>query len=130
MSVIDRFKHGVDVVKFKADQQMQINNLHGEINKLKRKISGLRAKIASVVLNLYKEGTLGNDELEELCRAIEEVNIQIKEKEEQIIAIRAESTPQLDTCGNCGHQIPANADFCPDCGQKVIQDVQFSEQEE
>lgn len=130
MSIIDRFKYGVDLVKHKADQQIRINTIQGEMNKLTRNISDLRMKIASTIIELHKQGALNIDELEELCNAIDEINDQIKEKQEQITFIRAENASELTICSNCEQQIPAIADFCPSCGKKVNQDVISSNEEE
>lgn len=129
MSIIDRFKDGVDLVKHKADQQIRINTIQGEMNKLTHNISGLRMKIASTVLELHKDGTLSVGELEKLCNMIDETDGQIEEKREQITLIRAENTLNLILCSTCGQQIPAIADFCPDCGKKVIQNTVPSNEE-
>lgn len=130
MSIFDRFKDGVDLVKHKVDQQIRINAIQREVNKITHNISGLRMKIANVVLDLHKEGVLTIDELEELCNMIDEANGQIKEKQEQITFIRDESTSSLIICPNCGEQIPSIADFCPECGKKIIQNIVSSDEEE
>jgi len=129
MKAFDRFKDGIELVKQKADQQMRINAIQREVNSLTNNISGLRMKIANVVLDLHKEGVLNNDELEELCNMIDEVNNQIKEKQEQITLIRDEHSSSLIMCSNCGQQIPSIADFCPNCGKKVVQNIVPSSEE-
>ena len=129
MSFVDRFKHGVDLVKQKADQQIRINAIRGEINKLTQNVSGLRVKIANTVLELHKSSNLNIEELEKICLMIDEVDDQIKEKQEQIDLIRAESTSNFIVCPNCGQQIPAIADFCPECGKKIIQNIEHADEE-
>lgn len=129
MKALDRFKDGIELVKQKADQQVRINAIQREVNNLTNNISGLRMKIANVVLGLHKEGVLNNDELEELCNMIDEVNNQIKEKQEQITLIRDEHPSSLIMCSNCGQQIPSIADFCPNCGKKVVQNIVPSSEE-
>lgn len=129
MNFLDKFKDGVDLVKHKADQQIRINTVQGEINKLTHSISGLRMKIASTVLELHENGDLNNDELEELCNMIDDANNQVKEKQEQITLIRAESPSNLIVCQNCGQQIPSIAEFCPECGQKIIQSIVSTNEE-
>lgn len=130
MSIFNRFKDGVDLVKQKADQQMRINAIQREANKLTHNISGLRMKIANVVLDLHKEGILTIAELEELCNMIDQTNSQIKEKQEQITLIRKESASNLIVCSNCAKQIPSIADFCPNCGEKIIQNIISTDEEE
>ncbi len=120
MSFIDWFKSSIDLVRHKVDQQIRINSVQGEIKQLTRNNSNLHMKIASTVLKLHKEGTLNIDKLEEFSDVIGENNSQITEKQKQITFIRAESAFAMTICSDCWQEIPLIADFCPNCGKKVI----------
>ncbi|HEY4688560.1 MAG TPA: zinc-ribbon domain-containing protein [Anaerolineae bacterium] len=132
MPLLDQFKRGVDVAKFKADQLMRVNRVQTEIGGLRREILNAREKIATAVVDLHKQGTLTHPELRELCAVIDQVEAQIAEKEAHIAAIRAEVPPQpqspaattsaarpANPCPNCRFDVPAGAAFCTNCGQPM-----------
>jgi len=126
MSLVNRFKHGVDLTKFKADQALRIRDIEGEINNLRRDISGIREQIASRALKLHQEGAIANEELEALCLQIDQVLEQIGSKENLIESIRIEQPPQIPAtmpqdypgspCPNCSFKVPVGAKFCTNCG--------------
>jgi len=128
MSIFGRLKHGVDITKFKADQLLHINRIKGEIDVLLQDTAQIQKRIAAKALELHQVGNLTIPELERFCLAIDSINSQIREKEAQIAAIRAEEAPQyvppqtyqaLNPCPTCGFDIPPSASFCPNCGYTV-----------
>ena len=129
MSLVDRFKHGVDLTKFKADQALRIRDVEGEISGLRRDISAVRERIATTALNLHQEGPVANSELEELCLQVDQLLEQIGAKENLIASIRIEEPPQIPEqatqdypgypCPNCSFKVPVGAKFCTNCGQSI-----------
>jgi DNA-directed RNA polymerase subunit RPC12/RpoP len=128
MSIFDRLKHGVDLTKFKADQLLHINRIKGEIDVLLQDTAQIQKRIAAKTLELHQAGNLAIPELEKFCLEIDSINRQIREKEAQIAAIRAEEAPQyvppqtyqaVNPCPTCGFDIPLSASFCPNCGYSV-----------
>jgi len=129
MSLVDRFKHGVDLTKFKADQALRIRDVEGEIGALRREISTVREQIASTALKLHKETPISNPELEELCLQVDQLFEQIASKENVISAIRIEEPPQIaeqapqdypgSPCPNCSFKVPLGTKFCTNCGQSM-----------
>jgi hypothetical protein len=93
--MFDRFKRGVDVAKFKADQLMRANRVQNEIGGLRREIQNVREKIANDVIELHKQTALSHAGLDELCVQIDQFEAQIGEKEKQIESIRAEQPPEV-----------------------------------
>ncbi|MCJ7658643.1 MAG: zinc ribbon domain-containing protein [Anaerolineales bacterium] len=137
MSLVDRFKHGVDLTKFKADQALRIREVEGEISNVKREIAGVREQIASTALKLHKEAPISNPELEELCLQVDQLFEQIGSKENVIEAIRIEQPPQIPEqasqdypgypCPNCSFKVPVGAKFCTNCGQSMPEPSPTSE---
>jgi hypothetical protein len=131
MSLFDRFKHGVDVTKFKADQLIRINRVQSEIDDIRRQISDVRVQIASTALDLHKQGTLSNEELRNLCINIDDLKRQIENKEILISDIRAEGIPigpttsyqPVNPCPNCYYDVPFGAAFCTNCGNQMPQEI-------
>ena len=129
MSLVDRFKHGVDLTKFKADQALRIRDVEGEVSALRREISTVREQIASTALKLHQEDPIANPELEELCLQVDQLLDQIGSKENGIEAIRFEESPQIpeqtpqeypgSPCPNCSFNVPLEAKFCTNCGQAM-----------
>ncbi len=129
MTLFDRFKHGVDVTKFKADQLMRINRIQGDIGSIKQDISRIYSKIAVTAIELHKNSTLTNPELVDLCTLIDQLNKDILEKESMIAAIRQEENPQfvlsanqynpINPCPKCNFDVPMDAEYCPNCGNRM-----------
>lgn len=129
MTLVDRFKHGVDVTKFKADQLMRINRIQGEIDSLQQNISRLYNKIAVTTVELHKKDVLANSELVDLCVAIDRLDESILEKRKNIAAIREEEAPQfasltvgrgpINPCPQCNSDVPIGAEYCPNCGNRM-----------
>lgn len=145
--MFDRFKRGVDVAKFKAEQLMRVNRVQNEIGGLRGEIQGVRNKIADDVIELHKQTALSHAALDELCAQIDQFEVRIAEKEKEIEDIRAEQPPEatkaspaqapeseasqqvIDAepvaassnhkCVNCGAALQADAEFCPECGTRV-----------
>jgi DNA-directed RNA polymerase subunit RPC12/RpoP len=137
MSLVNRFKHGVDLTKFKADQALRIREVEGEISTLRREITTIRERIAYTALKMHKESPLANSELEVLCVQIDQLEEQITTKGNVIEAIRIEEPPQIPVeatqdypgypCPNCNFKVPMGSKFCTNCGQAISQPSPTSE---
>jgi rRNA maturation endonuclease Nob1 len=128
MAFMNRFKHGINVTKFKADQMMRINKIQGEINEIRQQISGAHMEIANTAFGLYKQGHLADADIKRLCIAVEGLMSQIAEHEAMIEAIRAEEAPRQpvedwgvpqNPCPYCRFDLPEGAVFCPNCGHSL-----------
>ena len=93
MPFADRFKQGVDTAKFKADQMLRANRVQSEINDVRREISAIRENIVNTVIQLHKQNTLTQVELEQLCASVDQKESLIAEKEALVASIKAESMP-------------------------------------
>ena len=127
MTFINRLKHGVDLTKFKTDQMLRINRVQSEIDELNQRIAALQRQLATFAYDLHQRGALVHRELEDLCLVVDELNRSITERENAIAAIRSEQAPEYVEplpvvngvlCLACGFDMPAFADFCPNCGQR------------
>jgi ribosomal protein L40E len=128
MAFVNRFKHGLNVTKFKADQMMRINKIQGEINAIRQQISSTRMEIANTAFEQYKQSRLEDPYIKPLCSTVEDLMNQITERETMIEEIRAEEAPSQpeenwnlpqNPCPYCYFDLPKGAVFCPNCGQSL-----------
>jgi hypothetical protein len=127
MTIFNHFKHGVDVTKFKADQLLRINRVQSEIDGIKPKIAEMHVRIGHSAYALHQQGDLANQELVDLCAAIDDLNRQVAEKEMLIVAIREEQPPQGPQpvvqsgmlCSKCQNPVSKGAVFCMVCGNPL-----------
>jgi RNA polymerase subunit RPABC4/transcription elongation factor Spt4 len=129
MTLFDRFKHGVDVTKFKAEKLVRINRIQGEIDSLKSEIAAINFRISKRALELHKEGELANQDLVDLCLKIDQLQAQINDKNALIVSIRDEEaapfvpaeyqTAPQNPCPQCYFDVELGAEFCPNCGAQM-----------
>ena len=128
MAFVNRFKHGLNVTKFKADQMLRINKIQTEINTIRQQVSGARMEIANTAFELYKQGRVEDPDIKRLCTAVEDLLGQISEREAMIEAIRAEEAPRQpeedwgapqNPCPYCSFDLPEGSVFFPNCGRSL-----------
>ena len=92
--------------------------------KLKSQLSDKKDRIS----NLYSE--IGKIVYDDACKGINEnaeiINKKVNEitkllEEQNNINIEILKLKGFKICSSCGEQIPAGSDFCPKCGNKIVE---------
>lgn len=92
-----------------------------ELTKVKVSISNDEAKVASLikeagelVYSAYKNGTGDPEDVEAVCKQVEELEQEIVKKKNQLARLR-----NLKRCGKCGNENDIDAVYCNQCGEKL-----------
>jgi hypothetical protein len=101
-----------------ADRKRKLNQLKQQIQDLQTQESQSISSLSAQVMALHEAGTLTQPELVSLCRRVDEVQVQIKDKEADLQKLQpTPPTPAADArCPKCGSPIVAGAAFCQACG--------------
>jgi predicted RNA-binding Zn-ribbon protein involved in translation (DUF1610 family) len=120
-----------------ADRKRRINQVKQELQDLRAQEAQAINALSAQVLALHEAGTLTQPELVSLCKGVDEVRQQVKDKEIELGQLQppppAEATPQPTPatqqpqpdsavlCPSCGVAVVAGADFCQTCGSRLAQ---------
>ena len=116
-----------------SDRRRKINTIKKEIQDLHTKEAQAINSLSAQVLALYEAGSLSQPELVSLCKGVDEVRDQIREKEAELAQFQpppseqpqpAAGQSQLATaarCPSCGVPTVEGAAFCQGCGAKLVE---------
>jgi hypothetical protein len=115
-----------------SDRRRKINTIKQEIQDLQTKEAQAINSLSAQVLALYEAGSLSQPELVSLCRGVDEVRDQIREKEAELEQFEPPPSEQpqpsagqseagtVARCPGCGVPIVKDAAFCQSCGTKLV----------
>jgi DNA-directed RNA polymerase subunit RPC12/RpoP len=120
-----------------ADRKRKINLVKQQIQELQSREAQAINSLSAQVLALYEAGTLKQPELVSLCKGVDEIREQIKEREAELEQLQPpppepapqpqpqpqpEPQPQAQPsirCPSCGVPVVAGAAFCQSCGARL-----------
>lgn len=114
-----------------ADRKRKVSQVKQQIQDLQTREAQAINSLSAQVLALYEAGSLKQPELVSLCKGVDEVRAQIKEKEvelEQLQPPPAEPVPATsqplagNRCPNCGVAVVEGATFCQSCGARLVEE--------
>jgi predicted RNA-binding Zn-ribbon protein involved in translation (DUF1610 family) len=119
-----------------ADRRRKINQVKQQIRDLQAQEAQTINALSAQVLALHEAGSLSQPELVSLCRGVDEIRDQIKEKEAELAKLEppppepakvapaaptaAATSPDAPTCPQCGEVVVAGAAFCQSCGAAQV----------
>jgi RNA polymerase subunit RPABC4/transcription elongation factor Spt4 len=114
------------------DRRRKISALEKQIKAQRAEMKQLTEALGLQTLSLYETGAIANPELSRLCERIQEVRDEIEAQKAQVEQMKAEAQALAQAqaqaqaqqraaqagvkCRQCGTTIPANAEFCHQCG--------------
>ena len=107
-----------------AERNRQISQAKKEIRDLQTQEAQTINALSAQVMALYEAGSLKQPELISLCKGVDTVRVQIKEKEEELAKIQPlQPDPSADLrCPQCGAVVVAGAAFCQTCGDRLAEE--------
>lgn len=77
-------------------------------------VKAIFKEVGEMVYNNYKNGDVGQDEIEDKMTEIDSIMEEIAALKERQMKIK-----KLRACSNCGSKIPDDCNFCPKCGKEL-----------
>jgi hypothetical protein len=119
-----------------ADRKRKINAVKQQIQALQAREAQAINALSAQVLALYEAGSLAQPELVSLCKGVDEIRADLKEREAELEALqpppppapaqtpdaapaRALAPAELASCPSCGVGVVPGAAFCQACGAKL-----------
>jgi hypothetical protein len=105
-----------------TERRRKVNLIKQEIRDLQTQEAGAINALSAQVLALHEAGTLTQPELVSLCKGVDEVRTQIKEKQAELKQVQP-SGPAVAgaTCLHCGSSVVEGATFCQTCGGRIVE---------
>ena len=121
MGVFDEFGKKVsNTVKNAKDKTNKFSSemkLKSKLSEKQDRITVLYSEIGKEVYLNYVKGINSNtDDITEKLKEISKVNEELKDINKDILSIKG-----IKVCNICGGEIPIDADFCPKCGNKIVE---------
>jgi hypothetical protein len=123
MALKEQIEHAAAVTKWKADQQMRILKIQGQINDMENTIKGRVYALGESALRLSEQGELQQPNLQGMTHEIANLKEQLLGLQQTLTAVKTESGPQRPetqqsfsglVCPVCGVMLRGN--FCPEHG--------------
>jgi predicted RNA-binding Zn-ribbon protein involved in translation (DUF1610 family) len=112
-----------------ADRRRRVTHIKQQLQDLRAREAQAINALSAQVLALHEAGSLTQPELVSLCRGVDEVRGQIKEKEAELEqwqpAAPQPAAPESPRpaagarCPNCGVAVISGAAFCQSCGTRL-----------
>jgi len=101
----------------KSSELIELTRMKHELRKMEKEMENNLAGIGA----LYYQQQTGRDsvdeELKRLIDATKELEIEMKDLEEQINTMQ----PDAPVCSDCGKELPEGGRFCSYCGKKIVE---------
>jgi predicted amidophosphoribosyltransferase len=119
-SALDGIRHQWN----ELERRRKASSLGDEIKAQQGEMKQLTEALGLQTLSLYDAGKVVHPELARLCERINELRAEIEAKKGELEALQAQAAQQARAqattrCANCQAQVPAGAEFCPQCGAPV-----------
>lgn len=123
MAFKEQIEHAAAVTKWKADQQVRILKIQGQINDMESTIKGRVYALGEFTLRLSEQGELQQPSLLESTHEIATLKDQLLGLQQSLTAVKNENGPQRPqeqqafsglVCPVCGAMLRGN--FCPEHG--------------
>lgn len=115
MSFFDKMKTGMNQVKDKAAQTVEITRISSQISNKRKERSTQLEKLGEIVHQADLNGTLQEslEHIQSISTTITQVELEIESWESHLMKVKGEKR-----C-DCGAVIPVDSRFCNSCGKEV-----------
>lgn len=108
-----------------AERKRKVSLVEQQMRDLQAREAQTINALSAQVLALHEAGTLTQPELVSLCKGVDEVRVQIREKRaelEQLVPSLPQVSPE-SRCPHCGVSIVSDAAFCQTCGGRLTEEA-------
>lgn len=123
MSFLNKMKSGMNQVKDKAAQTVEITRLSSQISSIHKERGSQLEKLGEIVHQANQRGRMQEsiEQIQQHSNAITQVELEIESLEAQLLRVKGGKQ-----C-NCGAVIPAESRFCNTCGSEFKAEYVVSE---
>lgn len=112
-----KFSNTMKSAKDKTNKFSSEMKLKSKISEKQDKITVLYSEIGKEIYSNYLKGITSNtDIINEKLKNISNINEELKKINKEILSIKG-----IKVCAICGGEIPVDAEYCPKCGNKIIE---------
>jgi hypothetical protein len=109
-----------------ADRKRKLNTIEQQLRELQEKEAQAINALSAQVLALHEARTLTQPELVSLCKGVDDLRAQIKEREAELeqlqpAPVEAPKPVAEPRCPSCGVAVVVGAAFCQTCGAPLSQ---------
>jgi len=109
-----------------ADRKRKVSLVRQQLHDLHTQETQAISALSAQVLALHEAGTLAQPELVSLCRTVDDIRRQLREREEELQQLQPPPPqpiqPSDSHCPHCGGAVVAGAAFCQSCGTRLATD--------
>lgn len=129
---LDKIRHSANkatrMAAFEAEKLRRTTTVQATIRTLKGEAERTTQEVGRVALKLYKDGSITQSELVQICKRAVSLQEQVAANEAELEAIRAEVFSDLGAsaqygrvCPNGHGPLPAQDNFCQVCGAPAVE---------
>jgi tRNA(Ile2) C34 agmatinyltransferase TiaS len=107
-----------------AERKRKVSLVEQQMRDLQAREAQTINALSAQVLALHEAGTLTQPELVSLCKGVDEIRVQVREKRAELEQLEP-SLPQVSPeskCPHCGVTIVSDAAFCQTCGGRLTEE--------
>ncbi|SHF19245.1 zinc-ribbon domain-containing protein [Desulforamulus putei] len=101
----------------RSGELLEVTKMRYEISKLEKIMVNNIEAIGELYYRKFKGEEELSAEIERLCQATRGVEQDIQKLREQIEKLM----PKPAVCSQCGTELPEGANYCPNCGTRVVE---------
>jgi len=115
---------GVTTVSVRSKEVLETTQIKSQISALQERRSDALEELGNIVYTLFVKNQSDDERVRSRCKAIADLDRQIREKEEELQVIHARAEEQLGKPAaigrcDCGAEFQPGAKFCGKCGAKL-----------
>lgn len=118
MDIIEKIISNVEkttkAVVQKSNDMVELTKIKVALSGDEAKAEGLIREAGELVYAAYKDGTGDPEDVEKVCKQLEQLEEEIVKKKNQLARLR-----NLKRCGKCGNENDIDAIYCNRCGDKL-----------
>ncbi|MGI6367320.1 MAG: zinc ribbon domain-containing protein [Anaerolineae bacterium] len=102
-----------------SDRRRTIQKARSDLRSMDRQIDEMITAVGVQAVGLHRAGRLTAPELAPLAAHVIELQSAVEQQRQALTALEAaaaQERPEGRHCAQCGHELPAQATFCPTCG--------------
>ncbi|MDP4098557.1 zinc ribbon domain-containing protein [Paenibacillus sp. P96] len=123
MNLLQKIKNGANKATEKAQHAVEIQKMNSQIGSIQQEMDVHFLKMGQIFYEGYRlrDMSVAEAEMTQLSKACDELQDEIDSIRSRIAELKNERLCE------CGASVPRDANFCPKCGRKLVDETAFRE---